>query len=270
MVKHLLHRVPQRSDISPTTLSVGRFRIRYTYFRSSETRAHDDIGQDYLLFTGSPDKLAFCLCDGVSQSFYGDLAARFLGDHLVDWLWDLPALPTKNLTARKKLSSQLKDWIVAARMAVEVFPIPFNAPPLLKGVLEEKRSIGSESMFVCGRWDVGHQTQKKTSLMLFWLGDSRFQLWKSNELRSDATPTEWDSMERWSTLNGVKGGEPNVCIEPKGKTDRILVFSDGMVPIESMLASADDEQLNQFLVDLNETPTSDDASLFDIALVPEP
>ena len=124
MVENLVHRVPQRYDIPPTTLSLGPFRIRYTYFRSSETRAHDEIGQDYLIFKLDPDKLVFCLCDGVSQSFYGDLAARYLGDHIIDWLWDLPTLPTKILTARKMLSTQLEDWIVAAGIAVEVFPIP--------------------------------------------------------------------------------------------------------------------------------------------------
>src|SRR2546423_1779915 len=70
------------------------FSWRYAYARSADTRKVGDPGQDYLTFRYSDSAFAFALCDGGSQSFFGDLAARFLGDGLMEWLWgDLRSQP---------------------------------------------------------------------------------------------------------------------------------------------------------------------------------
>src|ERR1041385_7373312 len=66
------------------------FSWRYAYARSADTRKVGDPGQDYLTFRYEEGVFAFALCDGVSQSFFGDLAARILGDALLTWLWQRP------------------------------------------------------------------------------------------------------------------------------------------------------------------------------------
>src|SRR5688500_8353015 len=87
---------------NPTIVAQGRetavqvvrgrtFSYRYAYARSADSRAANDPGQDYLTFQEEGNSFAFVLCDGVSQSFYGEIAARVLGDGLVAWLMrDLP------------------------------------------------------------------------------------------------------------------------------------------------------------------------------------
>ena len=61
--------------------------IRYLYSRSADSVAQETSGQDYLAFRYDEERVTFALCDGVGQSFMGELAARFLGERLVDWLW---------------------------------------------------------------------------------------------------------------------------------------------------------------------------------------
>jgi serine/threonine protein phosphatase PrpC len=76
---------------TPMTTIRGRdFAIRYLYSRSSESQTANVLGQDTLRFRYSDNKIVFAVCDGVGQSFNGQLASQFLGDNLVKWLWGLP------------------------------------------------------------------------------------------------------------------------------------------------------------------------------------
>src|SRR5690349_14118824 len=83
-------RLPQLSETAPQLHERPRFSYRFLYYRSAEGQEHTEAGQDYLAIREHGHRLAFALCDGVGQSFYGDVAARHLGDALLDWLWQLP------------------------------------------------------------------------------------------------------------------------------------------------------------------------------------
>ena len=65
--------------------------LRYAYDLARDSRDSDEPGQDFLAFRYGGGRLAFAVCDGVGGSFLGHLAAQFLGEHLVAFLWDSAA-----------------------------------------------------------------------------------------------------------------------------------------------------------------------------------
>lgn len=79
MIEMRLFQIDQRLEYPLSSLQAGPFSIRCTYARSRETRQGDDMGQDYITYKVTDDSILFCVCDGVSQSFYGNLAAKYLG-----------------------------------------------------------------------------------------------------------------------------------------------------------------------------------------------
>src|SRR5690349_24469105 len=76
----------RETPLKPLEVSFGTALALYN--RSIDSIQANTIGQDYVVFRYGPTDLTFAVCDGVGQSFMGDLAARLLGDALVDWLWD--------------------------------------------------------------------------------------------------------------------------------------------------------------------------------------
>ena len=81
--------LPQSTETNIARQKKGNFYYRYAYSRSSDTQKANDLGQDFLAFSSNKNRFAFALCDGVSQSFYGDLGARILGTKLLQSLWGL-------------------------------------------------------------------------------------------------------------------------------------------------------------------------------------
>ena len=82
--------VPIRTQRVPLHRNAGSRRsqayVRFAYSRSSDSMASQIEGQDYLCFRHNDQKLVFIIADGVGSSFCGNLAARILGDNLLDWL----------------------------------------------------------------------------------------------------------------------------------------------------------------------------------------
>src|SRR5207249_4736565 len=103
----------------------------------------------------SDNSFVFEVCDGVGQSFYGDLASRLLGELLSDWLSSLVVSSTPSVSElRAALAMFLGEATVKATAAVDAMPLPSDTPPILEEVLNDKRKSGSESTFVCGRIDL--------------------------------------------------------------------------------------------------------------------
>ena len=76
MKKRILH------IISSLNWRGGEQQVDYLFNRSSDSYINNVDGQDYFIFHDGEDKLCFVLCDGVGQSYCGQLAAKFLGDYL--------------------------------------------------------------------------------------------------------------------------------------------------------------------------------------------
>ena len=268
MKEDLTFRFPQGVETDPSVLTCGHFRVRFAYARSRDTQKAGDSGQDYLALRTDGHRLAFVLCDGVSQSFFGDLAARILGDRLLDWLWTVPdRLPGRDDLARQ-LDGFLRDSVAPAAEEVRSLPLPAEIPDMVRDVLEKKRVLGSETMFLCGRVDCRKDAGPDGSLVLAWLGDSRLQLWEGASPRSDRLRATWGSEQRWSALHGARGGRPGVFAGTLGGLDHVVAYSDGFIPVEAGLAHAGDVELTGYLRELNASAASDDVSLLDLTVVP--
>jgi len=264
------YRLPQERETEPRSLIFGRFRVRFAYGRSQDSRAAKARGQDYLALRLNRERLAFVLCDGVSQSFFGDLAAGILGDLLLDWMWDRPITKKTLRSFEQDLTGKLTTWMEQAKLAVEHYRLPPHMPAMVQEVLERKRGLGSETMFACGLVQLPDRAHPEGILQLAWLGDTRLQLWHGAREGTARLNANWDERGRWSTHEGPKGGPLGAYLDTLEGVDRLIAYSDGFLPVADRLALADETALAKFVQDLLESPTSDDVSLLDIAILPEP
>jgi hypothetical protein len=263
--------VSQDGEIPVQLGRSGAFAWRYAYARSADTRAASDSGQDYLTFRYDGGTFAFVLCDGVSQSFFGDIAARFLGDALLSWAWsDLP-VKVKAQDIRDALNALLVDLVAKSSDLVSGHAIPKNVPWILRDVLEQKRALGSQTTFICGRIDQPNDDIPDGRLVLAWLGDSRVRLWGPAGERTAELGDSFHTEERWSTHKGPVGSPPHVFVAPlrnsgKLQVARMMLYSDGLATLDPYELPPGDVEINRLMEEAGASPTSDDISFLDIHL----
>ncbi|MCY9692047.1 protein phosphatase 2C domain-containing protein [Paenibacillus alginolyticus] len=262
-----MERIDPRIE-TPLQQIMGSFHIRYSYYRAAETRLAGDSGQDYFVWKQQKNSFIFALCDGVSMSFFGEIAAQLLGDFLIDCL-SIEELNgyEDHLLLQKKLQQLLHDYTFHASEQVSKYQLPKGIPNVLNEVLEEKRVLGSETTFVCGRIDLPDSSHPNGKIMLAWLGDSRLQIWDS-EKELNVLGETFISSERWSTKRGCIGHEPHVLIRPlitpSNQINRIVAYSDGLTILDDLPHILDNELLQVQIIKAAMNPTSDDISLFEV------
>ncbi len=270
----MLVQVPQEHDTPLQRGRSGGFAWRYRYARAADAREAETSGQDYLTLHVAEGSLAFALCDGVSHSFFGNLAARFLGDSLLSWL-DQEATLTGEVNS--SLGTALREHLAAivdeATAVVEQFPLPAAMPALQREALEEARQRGSESTFVCGRIDFPDGSVAHGRLLLAWMGDSVLRLWGPDGEISSMLEGAFATAERWSSRSGPVGSSPHVFVCPllvEGRLaiTRVAAYSDGLQALDRSADLPDDETLELLVAALADSPTRDDVSFLDIALTP--
>jgi len=249
------------------SMQCGMFRVQYAYARSAESRTADEIGQDYVAFIERGDSLSFCICDGVGQSYYGDLAARLAGDELARWLSQLKT--SDQLVAselNRRLVTFMSELCSPASKVVEQHTIPVQVPALLRDVLMEKRVRGSETMFIGGRFDSPSRELPHGRLLLAWMGDMRLRLWKGKEECTSELGHQLSMEERWSTKRGLLGGEPHVFVSGlAGKSyTRITAYSDGLAVIDDCKAPPSAMEVQHAINRSAAQPTSDDVAYLDV------
>jgi len=247
---------PASREIAP-----GPIAFTYVYARSRDTRAANAPGQDFIAFRYDAQRIAFAVCDGVSQSFYGEIAARLLGSRLVEFLWT-DALDDHLLDS---LNGALHHWTAEATTAVQTHVINPKLPEMQRVALERKRENGSESMFVAGVID-----REQHQLALCWMGDMRLWLWDAEHRAIDIPGAEWQTRERWSSRLGPKNGSARGCVMPLGAVTRITAHSDGVGHYANEFAELSQDQLNSMVDDLLQGAGSDDISVLDIDLAFKP
>ena len=253
-------RVSQETETPLTALSQPPGTVLYLYARSVDSVQSDSVGQDYVTFRYGPTDIAFAVCDGVGQSFMGDLAARILGEGLVTWLWSMDR-PKDEEKFQEQITGALNELTVRSGKEVAEYKLPDSLPPILKQALELQRDYGSESMFVAGRLALGGS---EPWLSLAWLGDAPVAAIDIDGELVDLGPKGHTS-ERWNATTGVKG-EVHTWVTSAKKVARVAGYTDGLatgdVPTDSDLAK---------MMELWKTdPPIDDASLFDVRLAHSP
>lgn len=256
--------LPQETETPVTFRDDGVFYTRYAYARSADSAKNQDKGQDFLTFWISDSRIAFALCDGVSQSFYGDLAARLLGNRLLEILTtlDLAQNETRLLSI---ISNELQTLTTTASSAVSQLKLPDHISPLIAGVLEKKRQIGSESTFVAGAIDL---TQGYACF--FWMGDSRLRLFSNEREVTNQLGETFQTQERWSTRKGLVGNL-HLYRTPATTLTHFAAYSDGFSYLDrAMLNRAQrpfsNRAIQQFIVDAAKMPSSDDISFLEVWL----
>jgi len=263
-------------ETPPKVVRNRRLACRYAYARSADSRAEGDIGQDYITFYGTPTSISFVLCDGVSQSFFGNFAAEYIGNGLLKWVINLPPADDSD-SYRNLLSEYLQFLTIDATRQIENVDIPAGISPMLLEVLEEKRDLGSESTFICGRIDLPSEEYPQGRAFFAWMGDSRLRIWNPDEAEAQGLKDTFRTEQRWSTKRGKVGGEPNILLSALRDTNRkfllsrIMVYSDGLSELDSVSHSPSNYMLEDVINRMGTSSTSDDISFFEIWLgrIPE-
>ncbi len=239
-----------------------RFGCRYAYARSADTQSSGDRGQDYVTLVIDETRLAFALCDGVSQSFVGDLAARLLGDALLEWLWTKLNVNQDEAAITEGLVALLRQLTQSATEQVKTYTLSPNIVPMVRGVLEQKRALGSESTFVCGVVDTA-----AGQLFVAWMGDSRLRLWgEGGEWVDRLDPNTFQTRERWSSRDGPVGELHVARLSLQGLVS-VVVYSDGLAVLEDRAVPALSEQeIDDVIAAAKQNPKSDDVSFVEIWL----
>jgi hypothetical protein len=256
-----LVKLPQDSDASLRALPTPVGTALYLYIRSADSINAQTVGQDYLTFRYEGPDLAFAVCDGVGQSFMGDLAARILGDELINWLWSLDQKPPDAQVFSSAVAQALNAMTATSAQQVADYELPPGLPPILKQALEMQRQYGSESMFVAGRLALGGTDPW---IALCWLGDSPVAAIDIDGKLVDLGPHGHTS-ERWNATTSVKG-EVHTWVGSAEKVARVAGYTDGLAVSEVPT----DADLTRMMEVWETNPPADDATLFDVRLAYSP
>src|SRR5574341_408155 len=252
--------LPQDSETALTTLAAPFGTVLYLYARSGESVSARSSGQDYIAFRYDRKSLAFAVCDGGGQSFMGEVAARVLGDGLVEWLWQA-SRPGSAEDFAGAVEAALDQMIGQGKQAVEDFKLPDTLPLLVKQALEMQRAYGSEAMFVAGRIALDSD---QPWIALCWLGDAPVAAIDIDGKLVDLGPRGQTS-ERWNALTGVKG-PVHGWVGSAERVARVAGYTDGL-GVDRVPTDAD---LKRLMENWIADPPADDASLFDVRLAPSP
>ena len=264
-------KIPRLKDTFTQEKKGEVFSFCYSYIRSNESRQENETGQDYLTFSESSSSFSFVLCDGVSQSFFGELAANILGDELLVWLNDQPLIMDKKFLS-ESLTTFLTQLTEKANSLVQSYVIGADTSAMLEEVLEEKRSMGSESMYICGRIDCESEDLPQGRMILSGTGDERIRIWNRKAEISRELGIETNIDQRWSTNRGIVRGEPSFVVKPllnrKGKIiyKRILAYTDGFSLLDQETARLSTKKLDKMINESILLPENDDLSMIEIMI----
>ena len=261
----------QEQETGICTVAGQNLSYRYGYARANESKLLGDKGQDYLTLYNQGGKFVFVLCDGVSQSFFGDIAAKYLGDSLLEWFNSSVPGGMNPEPIRQALNIRLDQATQAASELVDKHQLAADLPAMFKTVLEEKRNMGSETTFIAARIDLPGADYPEGRAVFAWLGDSRLRIWNARAEVTANLTGEFKTMQRWSSKRGSIGSMVHVYVSNiRGKTGirRILAYTDGLSSIDNNTAVLNKQELQGFIDKAGDMPTSDDIALIEILLEP--
>lgn len=260
--------LPQDTDTPPRQENTPLASLLLASRRSAEAIEDGLSNEDYVSYRYDNQRLALAVCDGVGQSFFGELAARFLGEKLIDWLWALPDDAGENADKQaERLFNNLHAWTEPATVLVKAHPLPKDkAHSLRRKALERKRDAGSACVFACARFDT---SGGQISCLSFWLGNTQLRFWdaRGQEL---LLATENVHEEQWSTARGPLNSDVVHHLALPSLADegirRVTVHTDGVHALADAVGGLTKTRLDKIMRELAEDPASDDVSLLDVKL----
>lgn len=118
--------------------------VHLGFRRATDLDAADKPAQDYAVARGEDGYVVGIVADGVSQSFYGNLAAYSLSEQLLTYLWEARTAPP----SEEAITAALVSFQDALRDKIAQYQLPETLPSLLRKALETTRNIdGSQAVF---------------------------------------------------------------------------------------------------------------------------
>lgn len=263
--------LPQDQETAVCLIKGKKITYRFAYCRANESRQLGEKGQDYLSLYCPGDRLVFAVCDGVSQSYFGDVAANYLGSFLMDWFENFLPAASDEEAIGSVLGQSLQEATYNASQIVQAHPLPSDLPEMFRSVLEDKRKIGSETTFIAGRIDLPGGAFPEGRAVFAWLGDSRLRIWNEEAEITSSLKGEFATMQRWSTRRGMVGSNVHVhagVIAGAGGIRRVLAYTDGLSSIDVNNGLLSNQELQKYIELAGDTATSDDIAVIEVLLEP--
>jgi protein phosphatase 2C-like protein/all-beta uncharacterized protein len=188
------------------------------YRRSTDFDRADQPGQDYAVVRGGEGFVVGVVSDGVSQSFYGHLAAQFVAERLLEFLWEWRENPPSANHLNRELRAFERDF----KIRIDDYVLPAHLQPLQRGALEQTRErAGSQAVFAAFVLDV-----EARRLRLFEVGDALAVVHcaRGETNGSHSKVIQANHKGRWSSV-----GRTDLLLEEIDEWDvkGVIVKSDG-------------------------------------------
>jgi hypothetical protein len=263
--------VNQAQEVGLQQLQGYGHSLKYAYARAAETQEYNDVGQDYLQVVHESRVICFAVCDGVSQSYCGDVASKYLGSSLVEWLRAASeTLLRDEWLLRKSFQRYLGDLTFGGKELVDGHELPVHVSGLMREVLLEKKNFGSESTYVCGRIDLPSDEQVQGRLTLLWQGDTRMRLWSGGREHTEVFGSAFNTADRWSTNRGSLGMGPHSYtgdLALKHSDTKLIVYTDGLKRLDNIHQLLQHQQIEQLMQESLASNTSDDIAYVELSFI---
>lgn len=205
---------PDSGVVQYDELEFGRVRIAIGFRRCKDFDSSNAPGQDFAVVQTDGRYAAGVVADGVSQSFFGEIAARALAEALLRKLWlDRTAPPgIEELTAEIEAVAQSLDD------GIQTLTIPNDLPEMLRQALEEIRHQGSQSVAAAFVYDT-----QEGALVVYQIGDISALVFTGDSTCADSLLFE--KAGRFSTAGR---SELRLQKQSRQNVNRILLCSDGL------------------------------------------
>jgi hypothetical protein len=187
------------------------------YRRWLEFDAADQAGQDFCSFKCDGSHAVMVVADGVSQSFYGDLAARLVGRELLDFLWSQRESPP----CVEALRTRLNECCATVTKVVRGKAVNPSTSGIKRLALEATRRDGSQTVLGAGLVDC-----RSEHGWLFLLGDIVAVV----DDASGSCSCTGVKRTRWSNTYGVKG---DIYVRSLSEVRSLLLKSDGVAEVQA-------------------------------------
>lgn len=261
---HLIEYVQTMDQPVVRPISSDWCELRLAHLRSADCAASAaQPGQDYIAVATTPaaDCIAFAVCDGVSESYFGEVAARWIGAKVVRWLLELPIENIDEISTADDMAGFFHALPPIASEVVARHALPQRASTLVLEALDQKRrTAGSQSMFA-------GILATRQFLFIVRCGDVRIRILPDDagapppQISLDAPRSD----HRWSSLSGVRGSVEFAFL-PAAAGMRIQCHSDGLAEHDGLLAGPllNDPSLDRLIASTRSDPRSDDVSFVEL------
>ncbi len=215
------------------------------YRRCLDFEADNSCGQDFCAVRGDVGYVVGIVADGVSQSYYGDIAAREVSQKVMDYLWQKRAQPPAE--------EDFAQWLLA--LAGEVDPVvqetrPAN-PNLEEALAPVREKKGSRAVFAAFLLDF---RGPREDLTLYQVGDIFSWVFHRKNGRQEEKA---DANGRWASRGQ---SDLRLRVTPLHDVAGIVIHSDGLRKVwaESLAKPWVSEQV--FQAEADERAKVDDLS----------